>query len=182
MKRRSAFSRASGRSSDLEAPGQVLRELVREPLPHRARLEQPGQQRRVPAEGVGQELARPAQARQQRDGAGMPAQQAEEGGVLALGAQALQVVQRHVRIGRGGQLGEQAGQRGREQLGLARRGRQRVQVAERGGRIREAQHFEPPERSAIVRRRGQQVLHALSADWGSAGAISGPPHMESLKK
>ena len=81
--------------------------------------------------------------------------EAEKGGVLALAGQALQVVERHVRVRRRAQLGEQPRQRGRQQLGLARRRGHRMQVAQRRGRIGEAHTPELTERTPVVGGGGE---------------------------
>src|SRR6185503_8140666 len=91
---------------------------------------------------------------------------------LALGGQALEVVERHVRIRSRGQRREQARQRGGEQLRLARGGRQRVQVAQRGRGVREPERLELPQRRAIIGRGGQQVFRSAARSVGGHSLTS----------
>ncbi len=76
-------------------------------------------------------------------GAGMRGQRAEEDRAVDGGRVALEVVERHVRIRRGRQLGGEPRQRGRQQLGVARSGRETFEVRRRRGRIGEAEALEP---------------------------------------
>ena len=121
----------------------VLGELLGQPRAHGARLEQPRQRARAPAQDVGEELARAADARQQRGGARMLGERAEEDGAVDGGGVALQVVERHVGIGRGGKLRQQSREGGTEQLGVAGRRRQGFEIRDgrRGvGEAGPAQH------------------------------------------
>src|SRR6266540_336501 len=137
-------------------------ELVAEPLPHGCPLEEPGEKRRVAAERVGEKLAGSAEPGDEVEGPRMGAQHAEEGGALALGGQALEVVERHVGIGRFRQLLEEPRQERPEQLGVPRLGRERVEVGQRRARLGEAQPLELAERGLVVRRRCQEVGHVLT--------------------
>ena len=113
-------------------------EFLGEPRPHGARLEQPGERVGSAAQDVGEELAGAAHPGQQRGGAGMLGEGAEEDGAVDDGGVALEVVERHVRIGRRRQLGEEPRERRREQLGVARRRRQGFEVGDGGRRVGEA--------------------------------------------
>jgi len=73
-------------------------------------LEEPGQQRGAAAQRIGQELTGPTEARQQHRRCWMSDELAQERGALALRGQALDIVERHVGIRRGRQLGEQSPQ------------------------------------------------------------------------
>src|SRR5919198_1732528 len=98
----------------LEARAEVVVQLVCEPMSHRPGLEQPREQRWVTAKGVGEELAGPAEAGQQRYSAWMSAQEAQKGGAVTLPRKAFQVVERHVGVGRRRQLREQTGEHRRQ--------------------------------------------------------------------
>jgi len=127
----------------------VLGKFLGEPRTHRGRLQQPRERVGTAPQDVGEELARAAQARQQRGSAGMLGERAEEDRAVHHRGVALEVVERHVGIGRGGELRQQAGQRGSEQLGVARR-RQRLEV--RGGhrRVGEAGPAQHPREVAAT--------------------------------
>src|SRR5215813_4264404 len=84
------------------------------------------------------------------EGAGMPSEETEEGGTVALGGQALEIVQRHVGIGRCCHLDKEAGKERREQFGVPRLGRHRVQIAERARGLGEAAALELRQRGAIA--------------------------------
>jgi hypothetical protein len=89
-----------------EGLGQVGGQVLGEPEPHGGGLEQPCETRRPPAQDVGEHLARAAQARQKRHRARMLGQRAEEHGPIDAGRVALEIVERHVRVRRGRELGE----------------------------------------------------------------------------
>ena len=145
----------------------VLRELLGEPRPHRARLQQPRQRARPPPQDVGEELAGAAHARQHRDGAGMLRERAEEDGAVDDGRIALEGVERHVGIGRGGQLRQQPRQGGLEQLGVVRRRRQRLEVGGRGRGVGEAGL---PQRARELDAAGQRGrLHSRVPGGGCRG-------------
>ena len=108
---------------------------------------------RTPPQDVGQELARAAHARQQRDRPRMLAERAEEHGAVDDGRVALEVVQRHVGIGRRGQLRQQPRQRRLEQLRVARRRRQRLDIRRCGRRVGKAR---PPQRAHELGAIGQR--------------------------
>src|SRR5207247_10688344 len=99
-----------------EARAQVLFQLVAEPLPHGPRLEEPWEQGGMAAQGVGEELAGAAEARQQRHRAGMGSEEAQEGGAVPLPGEALEIVESHVGVGRCRQLGEEPWHDRRQQL------------------------------------------------------------------
>src|SRR5712691_1361195 len=90
-------------------------------------------------------------------GAGVRAEETEQRDTIALGGQALQVVERHVRIGRLRQLLEQAREKRGQQLGIPRLRRERVEVGQRRARLREAQLLELGNRLAVFWGRGEQV-------------------------
>src|SRR5215475_10816833 len=93
------------------------------------------------------------------EGAGMPSEETEEGGTVALGGQALEIVQRHVGIGRRRHLEEEAEKERREQLGVPRLGRHRVQIAERARGLGEPAALELRQRGAIAGRGGEEINH-----------------------
>src|SRR5262249_23697831 len=99
---------------------------------------------------VGQHLARAAQARQQRHRARMLGQRAEEHGPVDPGRVALEVVERHVRVWRCRELGEQTREDRRQQLGVARWGGKALEIGRRRIRIRDP---ELTEGSAAPGRR-----------------------------
>jgi hypothetical protein len=80
----------------------------------------------------------------------MLGERAEEHGAVDAGGVALQIVERHVGIGRRRQLRQQPRQRGGQQLGVARRRRQGLEVG--GGRrgIGEAGLPQRPREAAVV--------------------------------
>src|SRR5499433_3434721 len=93
------------------------------------------------------------------EGAGMPSEETEEGGTVALGGQALEIVQRHVGIGRRRHLDKEAGKERREQFGVPRLGRHRVQIAERARGLGEAAALELRQRGAIAGRGSEEISH-----------------------
>ena len=123
------------------------------------------------AQGVGEELAGAAEARQQRRRTGMGSEEAQEGGAVPLPGEALEIVESHVGVGRCRQLGEEPGHDRRQQLSVPRRRGEGVEVLERAGRIGEASPPEAGERATIIRRRRQQVveLRLLRGDCGHRG-------------
>jgi hypothetical protein len=80
----------------------------------------------------------------------MLGERAEEDGAVDGGGVALEVVERHVRIGRRRQLGEQTGEGGRQQLGITRRRRQRRQILGGGRGVGEAGLPQRPREAAVV--------------------------------
>ena len=154
-----------------EARVQILLQLVAVPLPHGRRLEEPWEQGGMAAQGVREELAGAAEARQQRRRAGMGSEEAQEGGAVPLPGEALEIVESHVGVGRCRQLGEEPWHDRRQQLGLARRRGERVEVLEGAGRIGEASPPEAGERATVMRRRRQQAveLRLLRGDCGHRG-------------
>ena len=127
------------------------------PLPHGLALEKPREERRMPAQRVGQELARAPEPRHEVERARVRAEETEQSDAIALGGQALQVVERHVGIGRLRQRPEQPREERGQELGIARLRRERVQVDQRRARDRKAEALELGQRLSIVRSRGEQV-------------------------
>ena len=149
-------------------------ELVAMPLPHGLALEKPREERRMPAQRVGEELARAPEPRHEVERARVRAEETEQSDAIALGGQALQVVERHVGIGRLRQRPEQPREERGQELGVARLRRERVQVDQRRARDRKAEALELGQRLSIVRSRGEQVHgdadpSALQRPLGSSG-------------
>jgi hypothetical protein len=80
----------------------------------------------------------------------MLGERAEEDGAVDDGRVALEVVERHVGIGRGRQLRQQPRQRGLEQLGVVRRRRQRLDIGGGGRGVGEAGSPQRPREAAVV--------------------------------
>ncbi len=156
--------------------GEVGREVIGEPHSHRLRLQQPGQRDRPSPERIGQELAAAAEPGQQVGGPGVIGQRAEEHRPVDAFGITLEVVERHVGIGRPRQLREQPRQRRRQQLRIPRRRRQRLQIRARRPRILEPQTPERPH-PPLRRRRPQQIIgkHYLDSALGSRGGALPPP-------
>ena len=159
--------------------GEVGREVIGEPHPHRLRLQQPGQRDRPSPERVGQELAAAAEPGQQVGGAGVLGQRAEEHRPVDAFGITLEVVERHVGIRRPRQLREQPRQRRRQQLRIPRRRRQRLQIRARRPRILEPQTPERPH-PPLRRRRPQQIIGThVSIPPGRRGRRTPPPRTRS---
>ena len=141
------------------ALGEARGQLVGEPLPHRARLEEPREKGGTAPQRVGEKLAGAADPRHEVKRARVTAEQPEQRGTLALGGQALEVVERHVGIGRLRHLLEETGKERRQQLGIPRIGRHRVQVGEGPARFAEAEALELGKRLTVTGRGGQEVGH-----------------------
>ncbi len=154
--------------------GQIRREVLGEPHPHRARLEEPGQRHRSPPECVGQELAGAAQAGQQMGGAGVRGQRAKQHGPIDDLGVPLEVVERHVRIGRRAQLGQQPRQRRRQQLRIPRRRRQRLEICRRHSRIRKSKTLESARPSSGRARQQFVSNHLGTRTGGLGGAVRSP--------
>ena len=99
------------------------------------------------------------------------AEQPEQRGTLALGGQALEVVERHVGIGCLRHLLEETGEERREQLGIPRIGRHRVQVGEGPARLGEAQALQLRERFPVTGGGGQEIDHVRG--------VTDAPHLPS---
>ena len=127
-----------------EGLGELCREVLRQPDPHRARLEEPGECLRPAAERVGEELARAEDAHEQGQRAGVLGERRVEDGPVDHGRMALQVVERHVGIGRGLEGGEEPRDGRRQQLRVPRGRREAVEIRQRGGRIGESEPAEVP--------------------------------------
>src|SRR5712692_3370720 len=143
----------------LKTRRQISLELVLEPLAHGPGLEQPWEECRPEAEGIGQELAGGAEPREKRDGSRMQGEETEKCRAIPLLGEALDIVERHVGIGRGADLGQEARQDGAEQLDIPWRRGQRVEIDQSRGRLGESQPLEQAQRVLVAGRDRQQVSH-----------------------
>ena len=138
---------------------QVGRQVLGEPEAHRGGLEQPRQVARTPPQRVGEHLARAVEARQERYGAGVLGERAEEHRPVDGRGVALEVVERHVRVGRRRELGQETWQRRRQELRVAGRQREALEVRRRRGWIREPELPQrPPPASRRAAAAGGQKL------------------------
>src|SRR5262249_57081828 len=88
------------------------------PLPQGAGLEEPREQGRAPPQRIGEELARAAEPGDEVQRTWVAGEEPEERGSVALGGQALEIVERHVGIGRLRHLVEEAREERDKQLGI----------------------------------------------------------------